>query len=376
MICGGMPSFAQEKQEKRIPLMPTGLSLEVNTKDGPISYKSIPGEFFGGSYRRLASWQPTPDAPQTDTFEVRYVMEGDAVRVKAYAWMGKFADQKELIGNYLLPEGGKVSLEGMAKFGYEPMELAVVKVKAAPLVLPEATSKIQSVAVVSVEIKQSNFPAYKLTLRNLSGKDITHLEIQSFRAGRLSAIKWPRADFNVPLVKAGESYEVVINAMGHGQKTQDGFTPSPPQRIEVTTAIFTDKSYEGDAQTAARFIAMMHGQKIQLTRALAILKRSPETQGAGEPAKLENLKQQVSLLDRNASQEMIDEMSAGFPGRTPEWNEGLKAYMETGLDEVRKGLLEEIAKYKKGIDDGTATELPGTWMRDLRQKYEAWLSRL
>lgn len=376
IICGSTLSFAQEKQEKRTPLIPTGLSLEVNTKDGPVSYKSIPGEFFGGSYRRLASWKPIADAPEVETFEFRYVMEGDAVRVRAYAWIGKFADKKELIGNYLLPEGEKLAVEGMAKFGYEPMELSVVKVKLAPPVLPEAMSKIPSVAVVGVEIKPSNFPAYKLRLRNLSAKDITHLEIKTFKGGRPSLIKWPREEFNRPLVKAGDSYEVTLNTTGSGQKTQDGFTPSPPQRIEVTTAIFSDKSYEGDSQSAARFIAMLHGQKIQIKRAFTLFKPSPETQGAGESASLENFKQQVSSLERSASREMIDEIFASFPGRTPEWEEGLKAYMEGGLDEVRKGLLEEIEKYRKADDDGTATELFGSWARDLRQKYEDWLSRL
>jgi hypothetical protein len=376
IVCGGIVSFAQEKQEKRIPLVPTGLSLEVNTKEGPVSYKSIPGEFFGGRYRRLPSWKPTPDAPQTETFELRYVMESDAVRVKAYAWIGKFADKKELIGNYLLPEGVKVAVEGMIKFGYEPMELMVVKVKLAPLVLPEATSKIQSVAVVNVEIKQSNFPAYKLTLRNLSDKDITHLEIQTFKGGRLSSIKWPRDEFNRPLVKAGESYEVTLNATGSGQKTQDGFTPSPPQRIEVTTAIFSDQSYEGDPQTAARFIAMLHSQKIQITRSLALLKHGSEAQGANDPAKLESFKQQVSSLDRVATQEMIDEVFSGFQGRTPEWNEGLKGYMEGGFDDVRKELLKDIDIYTEARERGSGSKSFGAWISDLKQKYEAWLSRL
>jgi hypothetical protein len=376
IACGGIISFAQEKQEKRIPLVPTGLSLEVNTKEGPVSYESIPGGFFGGRYRRLPSWKPSPDAPQTRTFELRYVMENDAVRVKAYAWIGKFADKKELIGSYLLPEGVKVSVDGMAKFGYEPMELTVVKVKPAPLVLPEAMSKIQSVAVVSVEIKQSNFPAYKLTLRNLSDKDITHLEIQTFKEDRLSSIKWPQEEFNRPLVKAGESYEVTLDATGSGQKTQDGFTPSPPQRIEVTTAIFSDRSYEGNPQTAARFIAMLHGQKIQIRRALALLKRGSEAQGADDPANLEHFKQQVSSLDRIATQAMIDEVLSGFQERTLEWNEDLKGYMEGGFDKVRKELLKDIDIYSETRERGSGSKSFSAWVSDLKQKYESWLVRL
>jgi hypothetical protein len=377
IVCSAAPSFAQEekKQEKRAPLIPTGLSLEVNTKEGPVSYQSIPGESFGGRYRRLASWQPTADAPEAETFELIYVMEGDAVRVKAYAWIGKFADKKEMIGNYLLPEGAKVTIEDMARFGYEPMELTIVKVKPAPLVLPEATSKVQSVAVVGVELKPGNFPSYKLTLRNLSGKDITHLEIKTYRESRLALIKWPRDEFNRTLVKAGESAEFILNTTGNGQKTQDGFSPSPAKQIEVTTVIFSDKSYEGDVESAARFIAALHGQKIQLTRALPLFKHISDAQGADASVRLENLKQQVSLLERSASQEMIDEVFAAFPGRTPQWNEGLKSYMEGGLDQVRKELLSDIEKYVRG-NDGAGSKSFGAWSSDFKQKYEAWLSRL
>jgi hypothetical protein len=372
IICGSVSSFAQEaKQEKRVPLVPTGLSLEVNTKEGPIGYNSIPGEFYGGRYRRLASWKPDANAPQVEIFEVRYVMEGVAVRVRVYAWTDKFGEQKELIGNYLLSEGGgKVAVQGMMKFGYEPMEFAVVNVKPAPLVAPEAMSRIPSVAVVSVEIKQSNFPSYNLTLRNLSEKDITHLEIQTFKENRLTSSRWPREDFNRPLVKAGETYEVTLSAMG-GQKTPDGFTPSPPQQLVVTTAVFKDKSYEGDPQQAARFLAMLHGQKLQIKRALALLQYGPDA-----PANLENFKQQVSLLERSASQEMIDEVFASFPGRTPRWNEGLKAYMESGMGEVRKELLSDTEKYGQTIAGGAGSKSFDAWLGELRQKYEAWLSRL
>jgi hypothetical protein len=376
IIPGGITSSAQEKQDKQIPLVPTGLSLEVNTKEGPVGYNSIPGELYGGRYRRLSNWKSAPGALQTETFELRYVMEGDAVRVKAYAWIGKFPDRKELIGDYLLQEGIKVVVEGMAKFGYEPMELAIVRVKPAPIVLPEATTKIPSVAVVGVEIKQSNFPTYRLTLRNLSAKDITHLEINTFKGNRLSTSKWPREEMNRPLVKAGETYVVTLSASGSGQKAQDGFTPTPPQRIVVTTAIFADKSFEGDMLTAARLIAAWQGQKIQVTRALEIFRQGSDAQGGGAPANLERFKQQASSLTREAGQEMLDETFAGFPGRAPQWDEGVKAFMEGGLDDVRAELLKDIEKYSQAIERGSGSKPFTEWISDLRQKYEAWLSRL
>src|SRR6185295_4834597 len=69
LITCGQTISAQEEQDKKIQPAPTGLSVEVDTKEGPIGYQSVPGESFGGRYRRLASWRPGGTDPQPYTFE-------------------------------------------------------------------------------------------------------------------------------------------------------------------------------------------------------------------------------------------------------------------------------------------------------------------
>jgi hypothetical protein len=276
-----------------------------------------------------------------------------------------------------LREGEKAAVAEMAKFGYEPMELTIVKVKSAPVLLPSAESRIPSVEVVSVEAERANFPSYKVTLRNLSYKDITFLEIETFKAGRLIMSHWPRGEQDRPVLKAGETFEDHISADSVGLKQVDGYTPSSPQSVEVVTAVFSDKSYEGRKQSAAEFVAGQRARKIQIARALVLLQAAAEAQGTAERAALENLKRQVSALDRTAQQPTIDEISAEFPGLpAPKAYESLRAFIEYGLDDVRKELLKDIGEYAQTLERNPAGKPFSDWVGDLRQKYEAWSSIL
>jgi hypothetical protein len=377
ITCCGISS-AQEKQDNKTATAPTGLSLEVNPKGGPPSYHSVPGMFFGGRFRRLPSWQPLTDATQPGTtFVLRHEMEGDAVRVKVFAWTDKFREHEVLIGDFLLREGERAAVAEMTKFGYEPMELTIVKVKPATVLLPLAESRLPSVEVVNVEAVRANFPSFKVTLRNLSYKDIIFLEVETFKAGVLVTSHWPRGEQDRPLVKAGETFEESVMAGSIGLKETDGYTPSSPQRVEVVTAVFNDKSYEGRKESAAKFVAGQRARKIQITRALVLLQEAAEAQGTGERAALGNLKKQVYALDRNTPQSTIDEILAEFPGLpAPQVNKALKAFIEIGLDQVRKELLKDIGEYAQTLERDSASKPFSDWLGDLRQKYEAWSSRL
>jgi hypothetical protein len=68
---------------------------------------------------------------------------------------------------------------------------------------------------------------------------------------------------------------------------------------------------------------------------------------------------------------------AEFPGLpAPQSNKALKAFIETGLDQVRKELLKDIAEYAQTLERNSASTPFSAWVGDLRQKYEAWSSRL
>ena len=370
LILSAVTCVPQTAQEREASAPPTGLALETNTKEGPVGHTSVPGRFFGGRYRRLPDWRPPAGAQQARTFKLTNDPEGDAVRVKVFAMMGRFFDQEVLLGDYLLREGERAVVEAMRTYGYEPMEVTVVRVKREPARLPVAMSTAPSVVVVGVEEKQSNFPAYKVTLRNLSDKDITRLEVHTFKGGRRSAIHWPRAEQNRPLLKAGDVYELSVRGGGRGQQSREGFTPSAPDSVEIISAVFADESFEGERKSALDYIVSLRGQRIQLARALALLASGAEAADA-----LDDFERRVQALDR-AAPANVEDLPAPLPGVTQREYEVLSVSVECGMDQVRRELLKDVQEYRQARERSHGGQPYGAWLGDLRKKYEAWLSRL
>jgi len=370
----GLGTAAAQNKETLPPPAQTGLSLEVNTTVGPVGYHTVPGSSYGGRYQKLPSWKADAGSPEPQTFALRQEMEGDAVRVKVFALMDRFMEQKVLIGNFLLREGEKAKVEEMAKYGYAPMELSVVRINPAALAVPTVTSKVPSVGVVNIVARQGDFPSYQLTLRNLSSKDINYLEVRTLRNGRIHMIHWPRKEQNLALMKPGETYEVKVDGGDNGVRTSDSYTPTPPQNVEVVAVVFSDQSFEGNRESALTFIAGLRGQKIQLTRALALLQAVTEkTQGGGDArATLASLESEALALGRDARQAYLDELAKEFTELPPH----IKINVEGGMDKVRKDFLKEIREYAQTREPDPESKPLSKWLSDLRQKYEAWLSRL
>lgn len=365
----------QKPQEKQATAPPTGLALEVDTKGRPVSHQPVPGAFFGGVYRRLPDWQPPAGAQPFRTFKLTNVPEGDAVRVKVFAVLGRFHDQEVLLGDYLLREGERAAAEAMRNYGYEPMEFTVVRVRPVPLPPPAAASQVPSVVVAGVEERPGNFPSYTVALRNLSHKDIIYLELHTHAGGRRVSTQWPREEQNRPLIKAGETTEVKVVGRSRGVSTPAGYTPAAAQSIEIVTAVFADESYEGGQHSAVTYVATLRGHKLQLTRALALWEGDTKADGAGVSAALEGFERRVTALGREAPAS-LGGVLAGIEGVTQPEYEKLRSYVEDGLDHVRKELLKDIHEYRLAREHRPDGQNYDAWLADLKKKYEAWLSRL
>jgi hypothetical protein len=239
--------------------------------------------------------------------------------------------------------------------------------------MPVATSKVPSVVVAGVEEKQTNFPSYAVALRNLSHKDITYLEIHTNEGSRRLSVQWPRGEQNRPLIKAGETHEVKVSGASPGVQSPAGYTPEAAQGIEIVTAVFADESYEGEPRSAVTYIAMLRGYRMQITRSLALFENV--TAGADERAALEELERRVNALDRGAPAG-VEGLPAAIAGVTQQEYEGLRTYVEGGLDQARKELLRDVREYRQARERAPGGQGYNAWLGDLRKKYGAWLSRL
>ena len=158
--------------------------------EGPPGYIAVPDQDgVGSSFYFVLHWQPGWDRsdqtlPQATALKIVYRMEGDRVRVEPFVVLGPFDHDdmpsslegvpQESAGVYFVRFGELVVLDGLAKFGLEPWPMRLVSNKPQVPASPQIINNAPSIRVEAVDQDRT---FYKLSLRNLSSKDINALSI-------------------------------------------------------------------------------------------------------------------------------------------------------------------------------------------------------
>lgn len=355
----------------------TELSLEIKISGLPAGYHSIPGRGFGGRYRRLPDWQPRDGLSAPPTLELSHLPEGEAVRVRVSGLVGRFLDRVIPISDFLLREGERRVVADVRDYGYEPFEVAVVRVVRNAHAIPSVISHATSVEPRGAAPRDTDFPSYEVSLRNLSDKDLLYLEIHVTQDGRGASIQWLRDPRNRPLIRAGAVGKFVVWGGSRGQKVYgDRFLPSSPDTVEIMTVVFADESYEGKTLSAAQFLGGLRGLKAQLPHALAIFDAALESQTSGVQNVLENFKRRVEALSREADPATADALLARFTTLAPADRPRVNFFIEGGMNHVRKELLGDLQRFETESGREPDAWALRDWLSRTRQAYAEWLTRL
>ena len=282
------------------------------------------------------------------------------------------------VATYLVRENEKITTRALTKFGVEPFEIKVTRVSPVSTALPQVVNKTESVAVINIEANNSTLPSYKLQLRNLSNKNIIGLGINMIVNNRPRRIGMPRGQEGRPLIEAGSVYNHNILGVLNAQTTSDGYVPDAPlkQEIIITTAVFDDGSYEGDAQTAATVRAFQIGDKIQVRKIIPLMQDALNETGADVSQAIEKFKIRLASLSNEVDAGVISELQQAFPNLNQEAKANLKTSLEASLSGVKFDLLRSLQQFEKANSQSLNASIFQAWMSKTKEKYENWLSRL
>jgi hypothetical protein len=245
---------------------------------------------------------------------------------------------------------------------------------------PEVVSKLKSVEVSAFGIDPSAPTLFSLSLRNLTSKNISALEIYETEQGRRSGGSQTSLQSapGRPVIAAGAVYETQVSVGGsRGRMTPQGFVPEPPQQLTfvVGTVVFDDGTYEGEAEVAARIEARQVGRRVQLARVVSLLKDIPEAPEQGAMATLEELNSQVSSLRIDVDVSIINQLLARYPSLTDEHRrERLMAEVMDGLRNAREQVLHQIKEFEQSSERASGGIDFRTWLSRTKASYEAMAS--
>lgn len=353
----------------------TGLALEITTLKGraPV-YLRLPGPnmpisraWYGG-FGHIAGWEPP--AGTQPIFAVRIVPSFDVDRVKIAVSVlrgAKFDDTEEPVATYFARENDRLTIAELKDFGVEPFEIKIVRVTPEVTDLPTVLNQTKSLEVVSIEPLVSNFPLYKLTLRNLSDKNISGLSIETLVGGVKKQSHMPQSRTGKSLIAAGDFFELKEPLSTQAVATADGYAPATAQtqQIVIATLVFEDGSYEGDPKSAASLRGFAAGSKTELTRLVPVLESALAMSDS-----LENLRRQLNDVSVAVDSADVAALSEAFPGIE---SKRLQLSLEAATHGVKRDVLKELDSFEKSRHQAGEYQ---TWLTNLKGRYADWLARL
>lgn len=369
---------------QQIPVQPTNLVLEVYYQQNePPAYivvppaNSAPEGMWSVRFRRVPGWKTPTGSLPVRAVNVQTIQVGDRVRVLVSVFVGlKGLEQETPIAVYSLREGERVTVGQVTKVGVEPFDIVLARVGLGGGNLPPVVSKAKSIELVTIQGNLLTLPSYRVTLRNLSARNVHALFI---RVGqdRNQITSMPQGEDGAPLILAGGASEFDEPAVTNASPAPGGYqpVPSPNQTIEISTAVFDDGSFEGEIGPAILFRGYVKGRKIQLGRLVGLFQAALENNSSEPLIALELLRTNVAALGIQADPAAIQEALSEFPDLKKGSEPRFKFPIEIALTGIRKDVLGDIQRLRI-INPKLDSNSFRAWLIESKKRYETWLARL
>jgi hypothetical protein len=353
----------------------TGLAVEVTYFEGrgpayePVRRTKLPrgeGSWFG-LFGRVKEWQLPTGAQPVSAVRVVPYLDGDTVKVTVSVLRGeKFLDVEDIVGTYTVRENEGIAIDSLRDFGVEPFKLKLIRVAPQTPEVPTVLNKTRSLEVVGIEPIVATLPRYKLTLHNLSEKNVSAIRINTMRDGNLSLSGMPQGEEGKPLVEAGSFKELNEMMVTRAETTAAGYSPAAPrgQQIVLATLVFEDGSYEGDPEPAATYRGHTIGNRAELKRIVGLLEDA-----LASSSSIEKVRTQLSNLSYDFDQSDMAVLASAFPEID---RNKLQTHIDVAMHLLRKEVFDNLDRFQPG---------PGSadfrvYLQTMKDRYAGWLLRL
>jgi len=364
----GLPGFAQKSS-------PSGLALEITFFKGrPPAHQSVAASAAEAKwawyslFNRLTNFQSSADRLPVRAVKFVPYLEKDVVKINVTVFTGnKSFENEEVVGVYSARENERITIKELEAFGVEPFEIAVIPVAPSTSVLPSIVNKTSSLQVTGIEPNFSTLPSYKITMLNNSEKAISAFTFETAVNGQRQLSGMPQGENGEPLIKAGGEFEKEIPNALENRKSSSEQIPSVQanQTFIISSVIFDDGSYEGNAQSAAQFRAFALGRKLQLKQIIAFIQ-------ANEKSELNALAEQALKLGTSVDEMEFNELLKDFPALNENEKSNLRNAVEIASDRIKREFVKDLEMQLQK----SASNSVSIWLSLTKEQYQNWMRKL
>lgn len=352
------------------------LALEVDRGEyPPMEIPAFNGAHAeAAAFRRIKSWKPATRGGTVESIIFKIGREDHIVIARVSVRLEN--DKEVLVGIYRLSENETIRTDQLTKFGLEPLVLKVVRAKVpfkdpVPPIMPKVENKTQAVEVVGFYQEALPIETFRLTLRNVSNKNIIAVDLFMPSAdGNGGGGQRSLGNKAHPVMRPEGISVHHIGISRGGRMTPNGLVPDVPvqQTLIVRTVVFEDGTHEGLAEPAAEIEAQRRGLDMQRRRILRLL----QTQKTNNEDlfNLNELKEQAYALDKTADPSVVVELIALFPSLDEKSKVGLQQMVEGGLRDGKLELLRHINDFEELQKQPGEHIKFGEWIKETKANYE------
>jgi hypothetical protein len=368
------PALKPSVSPKTTPA-PTRLLLEiVENNTLPPAYAVVAGAeekpkwIWVTRFKRIPGREVSPPPIQAVRLESVYNGETADVRVSVFRGAKGF-EQEDPVGIYQVGVGEQKIVSDLDKFGIEPFTLTLLNTVPPLPPPPSFENATRSIEIASVQLENMPGPGYRILLRNLSEKNVSAVRVEVISDGRPGVSSLWQGEQGEALIKPGAVFEKSI-PVTRAVKTATGYAPGAPQAntIAIRTVVFDDLSFEGDPQSACMFESFQVGRRLWLKHVVTLLDRELANPIPDHIEAAKQFKEKFLTLKYEGEASEPDKPSSVAPTCA---KPGQLANIS--VENMKLDLLREL--------DQIITTRPAppvnftSWMKDKRDRYNAWLSR-
>ena len=363
------PSMSAPRPEGPPPLL-----LEVVANPAiPPGYSSVNGPNELGKFVAVMNFVRVPGStepsPPIRIVKIEPQFNGETAAVRVTLIRGvKGIEQEDFVGIYRLGIGEQKTLNDLRAVGIEPFTITLLDTVPPLPPSPAFENKTKAIEIVSVRSENLPNPAYIISFRNLSEKNVMGLGIDMTFDGRPGPTAFFASDENRPLIEAGGTVEQYIRAV-MPRRTPTGFVPSAANAttIRIRTVVFSDLSYEGEVRDACHVETAQIGRRVYLTQVLSLLERQLSENFTDNIEAVRQFKAKFEALSYDVGDSA--KASSVLPACTDT--------AQRALDSANVMKLTMLRDLDQIISTRPAPQFSfRDWMETRRASYKAWLARL
>lgn len=254
--------------------MAARLAFTIEFEDGRVNPQPV-GEARGNAWTpmfpRVVPWQGRPGEPPIDAVKHAFERTPEGIRFTVSVLLGRPHQREIVVHEGELRVGERVKVDGVLAYGARPVVVGLIPLAASAYHEPTPVSAAANLVITDVSVVMTPAPRYLVTVENLKDRAIESLWVETRRNGRPAHSGVEGHEEGGALVLPRGRYTFDFPFPTGTPVTTDGWAPAPADELSITSVVWEDDTFEGQARPATVHALRILARRTQLERLVSLL---------------------------------------------------------------------------------------------------------